>query len=138
MMAFIRNNTLYLILIESDRPKLKDLYKHVTPCYAAHWEDIGVYLDIELGHLKIIRADHPSDTSSCCKDLWKKWLEIDPDATWEKLFTAIDSAIPSASSSTGTRPADGTYNDWISEKPASTHTTAKPTFHHLTIAVQIN
>ena len=58
-------------------------------------------MDIELGHLKTIRADHPGDTSSCCKDLWKKWLETDSDATWEKLFTAIDSAVPSTSSSTG-------------------------------------
>ena len=86
----------------TDRPKLKDLYKHVTPCYAAHWEDIGVYLDIELGHLKIIKRDNPGDTSRCCKDLWKKWLEIDPVATWEKLFAAIDeSAVPSTSSFTG-------------------------------------
>jgi len=53
-----------------------------------------VYLDIEVGHLKTIKADHPGDTSSCCKDLWKKWLELDSDATWEKLFTAIDSSIP--------------------------------------------
>ena len=85
---------------------MKDLYKHVTPYYAAQWEDIGVYLDIELGHLRIIKADHPGDTSGCCKDLWKKWLELDPDATWEKLFTAIDdcAAVPSASSSTA-----GTY-----------------------------
>ena len=89
----------YRIIIVTDRPKLKDLYKHVTPCYAAYWEDIGVYLDIELGRLKIIKADHPGDTSACCKDLWKKWLEVDTDATWEKLFTAIDSAVPSTSGS---------------------------------------
>ena len=50
--------------------------------------------DIELGNLKTIKADHPGDTSGCCKDLWKKWLELDPDATWEKLFTAIDSSVP--------------------------------------------
>ena len=80
---------------------MKDLYKHVTPCYAAHWEDIGVYLDIELGHLETIRADHPGDASGCCKDLWKKWLKLDCDATWDKLFTAIDSALPSASTSKG-------------------------------------
>ena len=101
----------------SDRPKLKDLYKHVTPCYAAHWEDIGVYLDIELGHLKIIKRDNPGDSSGCCKDLWKKWLEADLDATWEKLFTAIDSAVPSTSS-TGIRPAIvvSVYNLVISYK----------------------
>ena len=84
--------------IGSERPKLKDLYKHITPCYAAQWEDIGVYLDIELGHLQTIKADHPGDTSGCCKDLWKKWLELDPNATWEKLFTAIDDCTATSSS----------------------------------------
>ena len=53
-----------------------------------------MYLDIELGHLKIFKVDHPGDACGCCKDLWKKWLELDPDATWEKLFNAIDSALP--------------------------------------------
>ena len=58
-------------------------------------------MDIELGHLKTIKADHPGDTSGCCKDLWKKWLEFDPNATWEKIFTAIDDCT-AASSSTAT------------------------------------
>ena len=39
----------------NERPKLKDLHKHVTPCYAAYWEDIGVYLDIQIGHLQVIK-----------------------------------------------------------------------------------
>ena len=63
-----------------------------------------MYLDIELGQLKIIKADHPGDTSGCCKGLWKKWLEVDADATWDKLFTGIDSAVPSTSS-----PYTGSY-----------------------------
>ena len=97
------NDELYTCPAGSERPKLKDLYKHVTPCYAAQWEDIGVYLDIELGHLKTIKADHPGDTNGCCKDLWKKWLELDPNATWEKLFTAIDDCTATSSSTaTGT------------------------------------
>ena len=51
----------------------------------------------------ILRANHPGDVGGCCKDLWKKWLELDPDATWDKLFTAIDDcAATSASSSTST------------------------------------
>ena len=58
-------------------------------------------MDIDLGHLKTIKADHPGDTSGCCKDLWKKWLEVDCNTTWEKLFNAIDSAVPSTLSSTG-------------------------------------
>ena len=60
-------------------------------------------MDIEIGHLNIIRANHPGDVCGCCKDLWKKWLELDPDATWDKLFTAIDDcAATSASNSTST------------------------------------
>ena len=60
-------------------------------------------MDIELGHLNTIRANHPGDVGGCCKDLWKKWLQLDPDATWDKLFTAIDDcAATSASTSTGT------------------------------------
>ena len=53
-------------------------------------------MDIEIGHLKVIKRDNPGDTSGCCKDLWKKWLEVDADATWEKLFIAIDSTILSS------------------------------------------
>ena len=90
---------------------MKDLYKHVTPCYAAQWEDIGVYLDIELGQLEIIKADHPGDTSGCCKDLWKKWLKLDPNATWEKLFTAIDCTATSSSTAAGTYYYISDYED---------------------------
>ena len=72
------------------RPNLKDLYKHVTKYYAAQWKNIGISLDIELAHLNIIKANCPGDVVRCCNDLWDKWLELDPDATWDKLFTAID------------------------------------------------
>ena len=85
------------MISETDRPTLKDLYKHATPHYAAYWEDIGIYLDIEPGCLKIIQKDNPGDASGCCKDLWKKWLEVDLNATWEKLFTAIDDVVISTS-----------------------------------------
>ena len=62
-------------------------------------------MGIELGHLNTIRANHPGDVGGCCKDLWKKWLEMDPNATWDKLFTAInDCAATSASTSTSTYP----------------------------------
>ena len=85
----------------TNRPEIKDLYKQVTPCFAAYWEDIGVYLDIELGHLETIKTNHPGNASACCKDVWKTWLMADPNATWEKLFTAIDCAVPSTSYSAG-------------------------------------
>ena len=60
-------------------------------------------MGIERGHLDTIRANHPGDVESCCKDLWGKWLEMNPQATWDKLLSAIDDyATTSASSSTST------------------------------------
>jgi len=82
-------------LVGTEKVDIKDLYKIVTPRYAAHWEDIGIFLNIKLGELETIKVNHPGDTSACCKDLWKKWLRIDTDATWEKLLKAIDSAVSS-------------------------------------------
>jgi len=90
--------TLLFANIGKSRPKLKDLYKHITPLYPAHWKDIGIYLDMEVEQLQIIQADHPNDSSKSCKVLWEKWLEYNSDATWEKLFGAIKYVDLSSSS----------------------------------------
>ena len=50
---------LCILTVGSERPKLKDLYKHVTPCYAAQWEDIGVYLDAKQNHLGYKKSARP-------------------------------------------------------------------------------
>ena len=97
----IKHVASYFATLGIDTPTPKDLYKHVTPYYAARWEDIGICLGIELPQLEIIKKNNPNDVSDCCKDLWKKWLSANPDATWEKLFTAIDTAVLSTSGSTG-------------------------------------
>ena len=86
---------------------MRDLHKHFVPLYATRWKDIGVYLGIELVHLDTIRANHPHDVENCFSELLEKWLMWDTDATWDKLFTAIDDSDPvpistSASNSTGT------------------------------------
>ena len=60
-------------------------------------------MGIERGHLNTIKANHPGDVEVCCKDLWEKWLDMDPEATWDKLLSAIDDcAATSASTSTST------------------------------------
>jgi len=83
----------------SERPTLKNLYLHVTPNYAAFWYDIGVYLDFEQGRLDTIKANHPGDTSGCCKELWREWLKTTPNATWKNLFDVISYLDNSTSSS---------------------------------------
>ena len=39
--------------------------------------------------LDIIAADHPHDVVSCCKCLFKKWLDTTTDATWNQLIRAL-------------------------------------------------
>ena len=72
-------------------PLLKDLYQHVTPQYAAEWEVIGTLLDLPSGELKAIEAGYPTNIKWCCNQMLKKWLEMDSTASWEKLFTVIES-----------------------------------------------
>ena len=90
----------YILTIGTKRPILKDLYKYFIPLYAAQWEDIGVNLDIDLGHLEIIKVDNPNNVRRRCQILLQSWLRVDPDATWDKLFTAIDDCASSISAGT--------------------------------------
>ena len=78
---------------ESTKPELKDLCKYVTPRYASYWKEIGIFLDFKPEQLDIIKMDNPADAKRSCTDMFIKWLQIDPNASWEKFFTALDSAI---------------------------------------------
>ena len=72
-------------------PKLTDLYEHITPQYAADWEVIGTLLGLPSGELKAIEAGFPTNVKWCCNQMLEKWLEVDPIASWGKLFTVIES-----------------------------------------------
>ena len=79
--------------VGSDRPSLKDLYDHVVNNFAAIWKDLGVQLlppDQEK-MLDIIAANHPNDVVSCCKCVFKEWLEKTSGATWNQLIQALRS-----------------------------------------------
>ena len=72
-------------------PSLRDLYQYITPQYAADWNVIGILLGLPSGTLDIIEHDHVHKATHCCNAMLKKWLEMDTTASWEKLFTAIES-----------------------------------------------
>ena len=78
------------------KPSLKDLYQHVTPQYAAVWKVIGTLLGLASGALDIIQYNNHDKAVPCCNDMWKKWLQVDTDASWGKLFTAIESPAVSS------------------------------------------
>ena len=77
-------------------PSLKDLYECITPKYAAKWRVIGTLLDLPNGILQAIEAEYPINVEWCCNKMFEKWLEVDPTASWEKLFTAIESPAVSS------------------------------------------
>ena len=77
-------------------PKLKDLYQHITPQYAADWIVIGTLLGLPSGELKAIEAGWPTNTKWCCNKMLEKWLETDHTASWGKLFTVTESLAESS------------------------------------------
>ena len=52
---------------------------------------------MQSGQLDVIKADNPTNTNECCINLFTKWLEVSKDATWEKMFEAIDTMTNSLS-----------------------------------------
>ena len=84
-----------LSYIGNDRPLLRDLYDHVVNDVGDKWKDLGVQLlrSDQEKMLDIIAADHPHDVVSCCKYVFKKWLETTTAdyATWNQLIKALRS-----------------------------------------------
>jgi len=77
------------MLFVTDVPVLKDLYEQVTPYYAAYWKMIGAHLGILKGELDSIKYGNGDQPAQCCNAMLAKWLEIDPTASWHKLFVAV-------------------------------------------------
>ena len=86
-------------MLGNAKPELRDLHKYIVPKYATKWEELGLLLKVPTHHLDIIKCDHPSSCKECCKAMFKKWMEITLDATWDKLRKAINE-LPSSKEST--------------------------------------
>ena len=87
----------YLFSTVTTKPELKDLCVHFIPRYVLQWKVIGTLLGVASEELDIIGHDNHDKAKPCCYDMLKKWLEIDPTASWEKLFTAVESPAVSCS-----------------------------------------
>ena len=79
----------------SDCPTLDDIHKLVTPLCAAQWKFIGKRLNFTPTSLKAMHDDHHGDYNKCCDALLSKWLDTDPQATWEKWIFAIGNLLSS-------------------------------------------
>ena len=83
---------MYIIGHYYPTPKqIRNILKPDTSGLAARWHDLGTQLltDDTVGVLDVIKADHPNDVSACCNKMFVKWLELQPNATWSQLITAL-------------------------------------------------
>ena len=88
--------------VDSATPSLKDLRQHIIPRYATQWRVIGTLLGLPSAALDSIAHDY--EAFRCCFVMLKKWLEVDPTASWSKLLTVIESPAVS-----GSAPYKGDY-----------------------------
>jgi len=71
------------------------LYKNISPYFATEWKRIGVFLGIHHEELDIIEKDSQGGCRQCCDVMLKEWLNVDKDASWQKIFTAVNFALQS-------------------------------------------
>ena len=53
------------------------------------WRELGLKLLVSNNVLKAIKANNSTDVTACCHEMFNKWLERTPDASWEQLVTAL-------------------------------------------------
>ena len=66
-------------------PKLKDLM-HLR---VGDWYRLGLTLNLESDDLDIIEEDHRGDKRKQTLEMFKLWLETQPDASYDQLIKAL-------------------------------------------------
>ena len=74
------------------------------------WKVIGTILGLPSGELKAIEPGYPTNVKWCCNQMLEMWLEMDPTASWGKLFTVIESPAVSTGQASD---KGGVDNYWI-------------------------
>ena len=52
---------------------------------------IGTLLGLSTGVIDLIQCNNHYRAELCCNDMLKMWLQVDPAASWGKLFDVIES-----------------------------------------------
>ena len=77
----------------SDRPKdleveLRDVVLALKDVADTQWYDLGLQLKLPPSTLDTIAADHQA-SDDCKRTMLRKWLQSDPEASWERLVAAL-------------------------------------------------
>ena len=77
--------------VGTSTPTLKELHRYVRPEVASQWYDLGVELlnHDQVKRLDVIKCDYPGLSETCCTEMFKYWLQVDVDASWDKLLKAL-------------------------------------------------
>ena len=72
-----------------DLKDLNDVIRHEVGV-ATRWYELGLeLLDSNTAVLDVIKSDHHSSHDRC-RQIFKKWLELKPNASWSQLVTALN------------------------------------------------
>ena len=77
--------------LASDKPKISELHDHFIRVIDPWWYELGIVL-LDGEHtekLYVIQSDNKGDIEKCCTAMFQYWLEVDKDASWDKLITAL-------------------------------------------------
>ena len=73
-----------------ERPNMKALLEIMRKEHiATKWYELGAELLENDNHLEVIKANHQNDVQSCCQEMFKRWLDVKPNASWSQLGTAL-------------------------------------------------
>ena len=83
--------TLIFEHIGANKPTLKLLTKY-RDSIAPYWRNLGLELLQEeyTNKLKVIEENHPTKVQDCCDKMFQCWLEVDTEASWNKLIDALE------------------------------------------------
>ena len=56
---------------------------------ATQWYSLGLQLLDDYNILDRIRSNYQGDTEVCCNEMFKKWLEVKSDASWDQLIAVL-------------------------------------------------
>ena len=77
-------------MTDQNRPTLKELHDVMRhDGVATRWYSLGLQLMDDSGVLDKIKSNYPNDVESCCNEMFKKWLEMTPNASWDQLATEL-------------------------------------------------
>ena len=78
----------------NDKPDPRDTNRNIVPNFAVKWRELGEALRIPSSQLDIINTDLRNSCEERCRAVLRKWIELDPSATWGKLIDVVNIIQP--------------------------------------------